>query len=199
MADRDRAEPAGLSMSLDDMASRGKRKREDERKGERGGGWQGERGGGWQGYGGKHYGGGSSDNRHYRGQQQHYRHDNRDKRPRDHGWSRGGGHGKAAAAAAYVPPPKVAGEQLDEEGHLWFDAATDVCTYFQDRRRKWPFYTGAQGKEHLVALVRANATLRKRNRQLLEQAGEPDRVAREGERLYVEKPTLRGDANVTWS
>ena len=25
------------------------------------------------------------------------------------------------------------------------------------------------------------------------------RVAAEGERLYVEKPTLRGDANVTWS
>ena len=29
--------------------------------------------------------------------------------------------------------------------------------------------------------------------------GEPSRIAAEGERLYVEKPTLRGDQNVTWS
>jgi len=93
----------------------------------------------------------------------------------------------------------VAGAQLDEEGHLWFDEATGVCTYFQDRRRKWPFFTGPKGKDHLVALVTANATLRKRNTSLLEHAGDPERVAREGERLYVEKPTLRGDANVTWS
>ena len=89
--------------------------------------------------------------------------------------------------------------QLDEEGHLWYDAASEKCTYFQDRRRKWPFYTGPKGKEHLEVLVAANKALRARNRALLEAAGEPDRVAAEGERLYVEKPTLRGEANVTWS
>ena len=27
------------------------------------------------------------------------------------------------------------------------DEASGKCTYFQDRRRKWPFYTGAAGKE----------------------------------------------------
>ena len=137
-------------------------------------------GGGDRGYGGGYGGGGGGG-----------------KRPRH-----GGGHwrdGKAASASAAVPAPKCAGEQLDSEGHLWFDEASGVCTYFQDRRRKWPFYTGPAGKAHLVALVAANATLRERNAKLLEQAGEPSAVSREGERLYVEKPTLRGDANVTWS
>ena len=86
-----------------------------------------------------------------------------------------------------------------QPGEWWYDEATQKCTYFQDRRRKWPFYTGASGKEHLAALVAANSTLRDKNRALLEAAGDPERVAREGERLYVEKPTLRGDANVTWS
>ena len=74
-----------------------------------------------------------------------------------------------------------------------------MCTYFQDRRRKWPFTTSARGKELLEALVAANAALRKRNTSLLSAAGEPSSVEAEGERLYVEKPTLRGDANVTWS
>ena len=132
--------------------------------------------------------------------------DRNTKRQRDQQWGRGGGGGgggggrsKAAAAKAHVPPPRVEGIQLDEEGHLWFDEASGVCTYFQDRRRKWPFFTKAEGKEHLAALVTANATLRQRNQSLLEAAGDPASVAREGERLYVEKPTLRGDANVTWS
>ena len=74
-----------------------------------------------------------------------------------------------------------------------------MCTYFQDRRRKWPFTTTAAGKEHLQALVVANAALRAQNAELLAAAGESSAVAAEGERLYVEKPTLRGDANVTWS
>ena len=77
--------------------------------------------------------------------------------------------------------------------------ATGSCTYFQDRRRKWPFTTTAAGKEHLQALVVANAALRAQNAELLAAAGESSAVAAEGERLYVEKPTLRGDANVTWS
>ena len=95
--------------------------------------------------------------------------------------------------------PTPPGAKLDDEGYLWWDAPSGVCTYFQDRRRKWPFTTSARGKELLEALVAANASLRERNSSLLAAAGEPSRVAAEGERLYVEKPTLRGDANVTWS
>lgn len=211
----ERKEPAGLSMSLDDM-SKGKRKRDDERDGSHGGyskrndergnyhrgysnsGSHG--GGGYHGGRDSHRGGGDShrsggshraggyhggDSHHGGGYHassggHHGHYGGGGKRPRDEHRNR---HGKAAAAAAYVPPPKVAGVQLDDEGHLWFDEATGVCTYFQDRRRKWPFFTGPKGKEHLEALVRANATLRARNRSLLEQAGDPDRVAREGERL----------------
>lgn len=97
------------------------------------------------------------------------------------------------------PGPTPAGVKLDEEGHLWFDEASGKCTYFQDRRRKWPFTTNEKGKDLLKALVGANSALRARNRSLLESVGNADDVEREGERLYVEKPTLRGDANVTWS
>ena len=82
---------------------------------------------------------------------------------------------------------------------MWFDEASGKCTYFQDRRRKWPFTTNEKGKDLLKALVGANSALRERNRSLLVSAGNADDVEREGERLYVEKPTLRGDANVTWS
>mmetsp|Transcript_929 Transcript_929/g.3515 ORF Transcript_929/g.3515 Transcript_929/m.3515 type:complete len:305 (+) Transcript_929:399-1313(+) len=53
--------------------------------------------------------------------------------------------------------------------------------------------------EKLRTLVAANAALRNRNRELLEEAGDTDRLVREGEHLYVNKPTLRGDENVTWS
>ena len=92
----------------------------------------------------------------------------------------------------------------DDEGHLWWDAQNNVCTYFQDRRRKWPFYCDARGCELLRSLVRANAALRKRNLALLEALGNQsgvsaDRIANDGEHLYVNKPTLRGDDNVTWS
>jgi len=107
--------------------------------------------------------------------------------------SGGGGHGGGGG-------PTPAGERLDEEGYLWFDKESGKCTYFQDRRRKWPFYTGEAGKDHLCALVAANSALRKHNLALLSAAGEnPDRVRAEGERIYVEKPTLRGDAKITWS
>ena len=53
-----------------------------------------------------------------------------------------------------------------------------------------------RGMRLLKALVAANAALRARNEQLLAAAGEPQRVEAEGERLYVEKPTLRGEANL---
>ena len=158
-----------------------------------GGGGYGRGGGSDYGRGGG-YGGGSSGGRGY---------------GHPGGHDRGGGYGygggadnkrsRHAAASAAVPAPQVAGTKLDDEGHLWFDEASGVCTYYQDRRRKWPFYTGTRGKELLAALVAANSTLRERNRALLADAGEPERVEKEGERLYVEKPTLRGDANVTWS
>ena len=194
---------SGLDMSLDDYASRGKKKRShddsDSRQGE--GGWQGRRQGGGGRYngsrghsgsggysGGGGGGGGSGHNRHGGGG------NNRDggggggwKRPR-YEYGTAGGSG-----------PTPAGAKLDSEGHLWYDESNQVCTYFQDRRRKWPFYTGERGKVHLSALVAANAALREQNARLLEVAGEPGSVAAEGERLYVEKPTLRGDQNVTWS
>uniref|UniRef100_A0A7S4FA41 Methyltransferase domain-containing protein n=1 Tax=Chrysotila carterae TaxID=13221 RepID=A0A7S4FA41_CHRCT len=105
--------------------------------------------------------------------------------------SEGEGHGNRAQDGK--------GVMLDDEGYLWFDEASGVCTYYQDRRRKWPFHTDSAGKEHLEALVRANATLRALNVELLLAAGEPGQIAAEGERLYVEKPTLRGNQNVTWS
>ena len=89
------------------------------------------------------------------------------KRFRSDGGGHGGGHGG--------PTPK--GEKLDDEGYLYFDAESGACTNFQDRRRKWPFTTSAKGKDHLKALVEANAALRKRNESPLEAVGEPGRVA----------------------
>ena len=205
-----------LSLSLDEIANKGKRPR-DERGGGGGGGsgggggggrWQGGGGGGgrWQGGGGGGsgyrgggggYSGGGGGGGGYSGGGGGYRggggggggYSGGHKRFRGDGGGHGGGGG---------PAPK--GEKLDDEGYLWFDAESGNCTYFQDRRRKWPFTTSALGRDHLQALVAANAALRKRNESLLAAAGEdPARVAQEGERLYVEKPTLRGDANVTWS
>jgi len=228
MSDR----PAGLSMSLDEMAKSTKRKRDDG-YGHGSGGGNRNRGdayregssgyGGSGGYGGGHrgsgHGGGHGGGDHGGGGGYGYKGGGYG---RDYGGGGGGGYGgggyggggyggggggykggysksKASAASAHVPAPKAAGTKLDEEGHLWFDDASGVCTYYQDRRRKWPFYTGPNGKDHLAALVASNATLRARNQALLEEAGEPAQVERDGERLYVEKPTLRGDANVTWS
>mmetsp|Transcript_206 Transcript_206/g.439 ORF Transcript_206/g.439 Transcript_206/m.439 type:complete len:424 (-) Transcript_206:71-1342(-) len=111
-------------------------------------------------------------------------------------WKRDDGNG----ASRHQPR----GVREDDEGHLWWDERTNVCTYFQDRRRKWPFYTDARGHVLLKSLVEANAALRNRNLALMRQLGDKmgvpaDRIANEGERLYVNKPTLRGDDNVTWS
>ena len=206
-----------LDMSLDDLSKKSKRPRDERHHSSGGGGgWQGGGGGGggggrWQGGGGgagggggggrysggggsggggggggRYNGGGGSGGGGGGG-------------GRYGGSGSGGGHKRARSDGGDHERPASKGEKLDDEGYLWWDAPSGVCTYFQDRRRKWPFTTSARGKELLEALVAANAALRKRNTSLLSAAGEPSRVEAEGERLYVEKPTLRGDANVTWS
>jgi len=216
--DRDR----GLDMSLDDMTSRDrKRSREDggygkgggggDRGGKGGGGYYGGGGGGGggKGGGGGYYGGGGSSGKgggSYHGKGGGYHGTGGGGYGKGDGGDGGNGKGRSDGSRKRKftyddseTGPTPAGVKLDEEGHLWFDEASGKCTYFQDRRRKWPFTTNEKGKDLLKALVGANSALRERNRSLLVSAGNADDVEREGERLYVEKPTLRGDANVTWS
>ena len=205
-----------MDKSLDELMAaerKGGKRGRDDRRGGGGGGWHDDRrsGGssGWQNRGGG--GGGSAWDRLGGGGGScggGQRHSYGGGGHGSGGWQRhggggggyGGGHKRARGdGGGYSGGPTPSGEKLDDEGYLWFDEDSGVCTYFQDRRRKWPFTTSAAGKEHLQALVVANTALRKRNASLLEAAGEPSRVEAEGERLYVEKPTLRGDQNVTWS
>ena len=181
--------------------------------GDRRGSWQGDSGGGggdrrssWQGGSGGSGGGGADRRGSWQGSNGGGGGDRRSSWQGGSGddsggvWQRlGGGGGGSHKRARSDGDPENRGERIDQEGYLWFDPESGVCTYYQDRRRKWPFTTGVAGKEHLTALVKANTALRQRNSTLLEAAGEPGRIAAEGERLYVEKPTLRGEANVTWS
>lgn len=72
------------------------------------------------------------------------------------------------------------------------------CTYFQDRNRRWPFYTSADGHALLGRLVRAAAKLVAVADAQLLAAADGERLRREGESIYARKPNKKSE-DVTWS
>ena len=74
------------------------------------------------------------------------------------------------------------------------------CIYFQDRTKKYPFYTGKDGHDLLQVLLESNASLLKINIELCMGVTdvEPSFIMAEGELIYEVKPTLKA-YNKTWS
>jgi hypothetical protein len=94
------------------------------------------------------------------------------------------------------------GRRLDEDGMV-YDMGGGVCTYFQDRMRQYPFATGAAGLSLLRRLLVVNRRVFALSDARVLATDDPRRTAREGERLYVEKPSQRsapkGAGVGTWS
>jgi len=85
------------------------------------------------------------------------------------------------------------------------------CTYFQDRDKRYPFYTNEVGYNLLQQLMERNKALLHINHKLLEERAskeaydgvqeeevKKDVIIRIGQGLYAHKPTLR-TKGVTWS
>ena len=107
-----------------------------------------------------------------------------------------------AAPAAPVAAASSGLEPVDRDEMVHRDCATGGVVYYQDSRKRYKFTAGPKGLELLTRLVRANEAgpLHVVERLLDKFApAERDAAVREGEQLYAEKPTLRGEAGVTWS
>ncbi|KAL9178391.1 hypothetical protein ACHAXT_000038 [Thalassiosira profunda] len=82
------------------------------------------------------------------------------------------------------------------------------CTYYQDREKRFPFYTDERGYNLLQELMDTNKSLLQLNHQMLEERAateaanvecdSKDVLIRIGQGLYAHKPTLR-TKGVTWS
>ena len=87
------------------------------------------------------------------------------------------------------------------------------CIYYQDRDKRYPFYTNEHGYNLLQQLMETNKSLLQINHQMLEEKAKSDEilhlvqehdcdakdvVIRIGQGLYAHKPTLR-TKGVTWS
>lgn len=72
------------------------------------------------------------------------------------------------------------------------------CTYYQDRNRRWPFYTSARGHALLEQLVAAAARLVAVADSKLVVAADGEQLRREGEDIYSRKPNKKSE-DVTWS
>lgn len=72
------------------------------------------------------------------------------------------------------------------------------CTYYQDRNRRWPFYTSARGHALLERLVGEAARLVAVADAQLAAAVDGERLRREGESIYARKPNKKSE-DVTWS
>ena len=94
------------------------------------------------------------------------------------------------------------GRRLDEDGMV-YDMGGGVCTYFQDRMRQYPFATGTAGLSLLRRLLVVNRRVFALSDARVLATDDPDRTEREGEHLYVNKPSLRsapkGAGLGTWS
>lgn len=77
-------------------------------------------------------------------------------------------------------------EKLDPEGVI-VRVGKDRFKYFQDRGRRWPFWTGERGAKLLVDLLRDTARLLAINDQKITDK----EVLEHGERIYADKPTLK--------
>ncbi|KAJ1633573.1 hypothetical protein T492DRAFT_980338 [Pavlovales sp. CCMP2436] len=79
------------------------------------------------------------------------------------------------------------------------DEPAGRCTYFQDRNKRWPFFTSAQGHVSLQKLVFTAARLvAVADARLVALAADGERLRREGENIYARKPNKKSE-DVTWS
>ena len=117
-------------------------------------------------------------------------------------------HGRYGGPMPQTPaPPHWAKE--DAEGGGEGGGAVDLFagavegdaeggTYFQDRRKQWAYRTDLVGLGLLRDMIRVASPLLSAAVAQMHVAGEGERVRREGERIYAQKPNL-GANGVTWS
>mmetsp|Transcript_25549 Transcript_25549/g.31420 ORF Transcript_25549/g.31420 Transcript_25549/m.31420 type:complete len:332 (-) Transcript_25549:43-1038(-) len=72
------------------------------------------------------------------------------------------------------------------------------CTYYQDRRKKYPFKTSEDGYKLLQKLLDSNEAILRENMRLIMAQGDPQYVMAFGEALYEVKPCLKAYGE-TWS
>ena len=117
-------------------------------------------------------------------------HERRDGR----GWQQRGGDSSGAGGAGDAGGAGGEGEDVFA-GALQRDEGGGF-TYFQDRRRRWPYRTNAKGAGLLQAMIDTAAPLLEGMIKALELT-EPEMRA-DGEKIYAQKPNL-GEHGITWS
>ena len=117
----------------------------------------------------------------------HERRDGRGRQQRGGDSSGAGGAGDAGGAGGAGEDVFAGALQRDEGGSF---------TYFQDRRRRWPYRTDAKGAGLLRAMIGTAAPLLEGMIKALELT-EPEMRA-DGEKIYAQKPNL-GEHGITWS
>ena len=75
---------------------------------------------------------------------------------------------------------------------------TEICEYYQDRTKQYPFFTSKDGYTLLQRLLDNNVILLAANMALILAKGDPQFVAAQGELIYEMKPSLKA-YNKTWS
>jgi hypothetical protein len=73
-----------------------------------------------------------------------------------------------------------------------------ICEYYQDRTKKYPFYTSEEGYNLLQRLLDINVLLLAANMKMILANDDPQFFAAQGELIYEMKPSLKA-YNKTWS
>ena len=119
------------------------------------------------------------------------------------------GEGVRAALAARLPTWTTKRSKDAHAEAMVFQDGQGGAVYYQDARRKYEFYCGAEGLRLLVGLVERTRVVLEKNAAILAtlDPAEAKKLVSEGRKIYGEKPSLRkfggktkGDGlNVTWS
>jgi len=86
-----------------------------------------------------------------------------------------------------------------------YELSDGSVRYFQDKGRKYPFSAGADSLPLLRGLLTVNGRVNALSQRRVDETGDAARVLRDGEKLYVDKPCMKGNANLgatrpgTWS
>ena len=118
-----------------------------------------------------------------------------------------GGDRRAALVAGLPRWTGDASKRAHEDAMVFLDDRGG-SVYFQDARRKYKFFCGAEGLALLAGLLERTRAVMAKNEELLAlmDPRESKQLLEEGKKIYGEKPSLRkfdkkkGDGlNVTWS
>ena len=91
------------------------------------------------------------------------------------------------------------GVRIDEEGMV-YQLADGSVRYFQDKGRKYPFSAGPESIPLLRGLLAVNVRVNQLSQERVDETGNAAAVLREGEHLYVDKPTMKSSKGCgTWS